>query len=685
MKLPKNQNLKSSGSFRIEGMKRVFFCLALLIPLGLFNACSSDDDEPEKPKDPTIPHSVTVSEGNQNMPSGGKITSEFSDSPSGSDVSKIVDNNPATKFVTSHTKFYILWEGNKTAAINSYALTSASDAPEKDPKSWTLSASNDKKEWTVLDTQTGQTFANRQEKKEYKFVNKDQYKHYKLDILGNNGDVQTQVAEWSLQVWIDPLEPYSVTIPESTLNMPSGGVITSQYSDFPSGSDIGKIADNSVYTKFVTGHSEFYILWEGTKEAAVNYYTLTSADDSPEMDPKSWTLSASDDGESWTVIDTQTDQVFDERREMKPYELENKTAYKYYKLDIKANNGNASTQIAEWTMEEVPTDIEDLMVYAEGYSNSDKTPMGNHYANRHITNDQDRAWLKAAENEPPIPGSAPQGLSLIDFNVNLYPFGTPSPADINQHSIGDCSALAVFASMAYIYPDFVKSLIKDNGDKTYTVAMFDPQGRPVEVTVTSKFMADGNGNIQALSGKNNTATWGTILEKAIMKWNCIYKVNTDIGGIGSEHVAPLFNGNGNSFAFYPGKLDAKQMARVAKVCLTKGYIMVGGFNTPDLPVDGTRTVTGHAWTIMHSTDKRALFTMRNPWGGNYDAPAERDGVINIPNNTTIPRTIDFRIMEPGIAANYGSGITTPYIQPKFSPYGNELRVADYILRQTMRR
>lgn len=36
---------------------------------------------------------------------------------------------------------------------------------------------------------------------------------------------------------------------------------------------------------------------------------------------------------------------------------------------------------------------------------------------------------------------------------------------------------------------------------------------------------------RAASGKKGEATWATILEKAIMKWNYIYQVNPDINGI----------------------------------------------------------------------------------------------------------------------------------------------------------
>ena len=69
--------------------------------------------------------------------------------------------------------------------------------------------------------------------------------------------------------------------------------------------------------------------------------------------------------------------------------------------------------------------------------------------------------------------------------------------------------MAVFASFAYLHPDFIKSIITDNHDGTYTVAMFDPKGNAIEVGVNSRFFADNNGNLHAVSGKNNIPCWST--------------------------------------------------------------------------------------------------------------------------------------------------------------------------------
>lgn len=146
-----------------------------------------------------------------------------------------------------------------------------------------------------------------------------------------------------------PSGTYSVRIGASNQNLPGPGTLTLEYSDFLSGGDLNRAVDNNLGTKLILPHDKFYILWKGDSGFVANSYYLTSADDSPQSDPKTWTLSASIDGTSWIVLDTRTDQTFTERKTTLEFPIpEDDTAYIYYKLEIVSNNGSANTQIAEW-------------------------------------------------------------------------------------------------------------------------------------------------------------------------------------------------------------------------------------------------------------------------------------------------------------------------------------------------
>jgi hypothetical protein len=622
-----------------------------------------------------VPDFVRIGQ-NENMPTGGTIASEHSDSPQGCDISKVVDGKAETKFVTNYNQHYISWNGDKSIQIRNYAITSANDFQERDPKSWTLSASNDGKTWTTLDEQRDVIFLDRNEKKEYDVAVEVPYKQYRLNFTGNNGGASTQIAEWAMEEFsneLDPLAPYSFVYDNRSTNMPSAGTITSQYSDFPERSDISKIVDDYTSSKFVTYHNSFYIHWQGDEEAAVNFYSLTAVEGNDRtVDPKSWTLSASNDNETWTVIATETNETFSVG-ETKEYYLDNETVYKYYKLDISANHGGESTQITKWVMKEEPTTIEDLIKKAGSFSHSELTPLGVKFENRPVATPAQLAWLKDAKQEPTDTGmdwlddkkrmdwmKSKDDDNLHKFSVNLYPYGSPIPGDAIQGGIGNCGLPATFASMAYQAPEFIKSIIKDNGDETFTIDMFSPQGDPLKVSVTSRLFSTNKGSsLASLKGQKGAATWAAVLEKAIWKWNMVYKVySPSLGGIGSEHVTPIFTGNGDSFAFARGQLPKEEIVRLVKVALRQGYFVMCGFSPGGKPIDNNlNTISGHVYTAMHSSNKNALFAVRNPHGGS------RDGVLNVPNNDVIYPTMDFRIIYPGKAKNY-SGNTKPYTPPQ---------------------
>ncbi|MCQ2168151.1 MAG: Ig-like domain-containing protein [Bacteroidales bacterium] len=318
------------------------------------------------------------------------------------------------------------------------------------------------------------------------------------------------------------------------------------------------------------------------------------------------------------------------------------------------------------------TDINSILNYAYGYTDSPDTPMGVHYTGRHETTESDRNWLSDPTKEP---SGVDSFTKWVKKDVKLYPYGKPLPADCNQHSIGDCSAIAVFSSMAYLFPEFIMNIIKDNGDNTYSVSMFDPQGKAVTVSVSNAILCDDYGTIVQCTGKNNAITWSTILEKAMIKYEDIYHVD-QIVGIGSEFVAPLFTGDGGSFAFSPNTLYPSEMKKVVEWALSKGKISIGGFTIGNLLCDELYSVVAHAFAFMLTAKSGFLFSMRNPWG----IGDTQDGVLNIPDDKSILYTIDMRIINPGAAAKYLTEEVSPYIPPKYKVKPTDLKVSDYLIK-----
>jgi len=63
--------------------------------------------------------------------------------------------------------------------------------------------------------------------------------------------------------------------------------------------------------------------------------------------PKSWKLEGSYDGSTWTTADERTDQTFDWRLADQTVQGREPGRYKYYRLSVTANTGEASTTLAE--------------------------------------------------------------------------------------------------------------------------------------------------------------------------------------------------------------------------------------------------------------------------------------------------------------------------------------------------
>src|SRR4051794_32421732 len=107
------------------------------------------------------------------------------------------------------------------------------------------------------------------------------------------------------------------------------------------------LVDGSPQTKWLVFEPTGWVEFDFSEPFAAVDYALTSANDAAGRDPKDWTLSGSDDGTTWTKLDTQSGQDFAERFQTKEYHVSNTTKYSHYRLDFTANHGDGILQLAE--------------------------------------------------------------------------------------------------------------------------------------------------------------------------------------------------------------------------------------------------------------------------------------------------------------------------------------------------
>ncbi|WP_175524963.1 GH92 family glycosyl hydrolase [Streptomyces sp. CAI-85] len=99
----------------------------------------------------------------------------------------LVDGEPTTKWLTFATTGWVEFDFDKPVKLATYALTSANDYAERDPRDWTLKGSTDGKDWKTVDTRAGESFPERFRTKSYDLAEPAEYRYFRLDVTRNNG------------------------------------------------------------------------------------------------------------------------------------------------------------------------------------------------------------------------------------------------------------------------------------------------------------------------------------------------------------------------------------------------------------------------------------------------------------------------------------------------------------------
>ncbi|MDP6525026.1 MAG: DUF1080 domain-containing protein [Kiritimatiellia bacterium] len=112
---------------------------------------------------------------------------------------KAFDGSAATKYCVKSRTMWVHYQfaaGKKK--VETYSITTANDAPERDPRDWKLLGSNDDDQWDVLDEKAGEKWSKRFERREFRIAKPGEYAYFKLDITKNHGEDTCQIAELEL-------------------------------------------------------------------------------------------------------------------------------------------------------------------------------------------------------------------------------------------------------------------------------------------------------------------------------------------------------------------------------------------------------------------------------------------------------------------------------------------------------
>jgi hypothetical protein len=229
-------------------------------------------------------------------------------------------------------------------AITQYKLTSSANDAKTDPRNWELLGSDDGVKWAVLDARTNQAFSSRMQTKQYDISNETPYWFYRLDIKAAAGGAGVRLARF--QLW----------------SADSSSAVSASAENAPNYSAPGAF-DGSVNTKWWNDNAAPYgwlqYQFGGGAAWAVSQYAITSGDNGPRRDPKVWQFQASNDGNNWIDLDARNGETFTDRLQTKSYSFANSTPYRFYRLNIEANNGGRGegVQLSELDLKSTFTDL----------------------------------------------------------------------------------------------------------------------------------------------------------------------------------------------------------------------------------------------------------------------------------------------------------------------------------------
>jgi WXG100 family type VII secretion target len=207
------------------------------------------------------------------------------------------------------------------------------------------------------------------------------------------------------------------------------------------------------------------------------------------------------------------------------------------------------------------------------------------------------------------------------------------PSDVTQGLVGDCYMLAPLAAIAQRDPERIRRMVRDNGDGTYTVTLYERQlweseYSPVDVVVTSEFPVLGEGPVFARVGDNvdgNPELWTMLVEKAYAQHRGGYqRIHGGWSHAAIEHLTGVESDTTTTTFLNFDTLAQYNEQGYALTTTSLRGVQIGDrerpiLNIPDLsdyhPLYQDETLVANHEYYITGVDRAAqTVTVRNPWG-----------------------------------------------------------------------
>ena len=295
--------------------------------------------------------------------------------PGGEAPSSVIDGDSSTKYLNfaEERSGFIVTPGSPTIA-SSIVFTTANDAPERDPASFSIWGTNDtirsgdnslgnQESWTPILTNTALNLPTDRFSPgaPVDFTNSLAFSSYRVTF----DTVRDAIAANSMQIadvqLFTGLGGTGSTILSSGMSILAIDQDVVPTSSFPGGENPSLAIDGDPNTKYLNfgGDQTGFIVTPSVGASIVDSFTITTANDAPGRDPVGYTLYGTNDSitssensggtdENWVVIQSGTLTPPDERFTEYGATIEgNSTFYTSYRFDVDTVGGETLMQFAE--------------------------------------------------------------------------------------------------------------------------------------------------------------------------------------------------------------------------------------------------------------------------------------------------------------------------------------------------
>jgi Calpain family cysteine protease len=247
-------------------------------------------------------------------------------------------------------------------------------------------------------------------------------------------------------------------------------------------------------------------------------------------------------------------------------------------------------------------------------------------------------------------GAAPDVTPSYQLVSSQDPLFDPSESasqvdywDVQQGGIGDCWLMASLAAVASRDPGAIWNMITPNdvtpttpnGNGTYTVRFFEPDGAADYVTVDEN-LPDGGQLFASIthadvgSTSDSTELWVALIEKAYAQENVEGWLASNDPGTNAyqalNYISTSYWGTPQIFSAITGLpaggTGVNNPGALGSAWLNGSPVELGTPDSPQESINGVNLVEGHVYAVVNYTASSGEFLLFSPWGlnGSYYTP-----------------------------------------------------------------